>query len=271
LADAVAAARSLLFVPGDRPDRFAKAEASDADGAILDLEDAVAAANKDAARAHVAAWLAAGRSGTVRINAAGTPWFADDLAAIGAGDGTVMLPKASVEGVSAVVAALGERTRVVVLLETAAGILNAAAICRAPNVIRAAFGSIDLSTEMGVDPDDREALLHARSSVVLASAAGGIAAPLDGVTTDVSDADVARADAVYAARLGFAGKLCIHPIQVVVVNAAFDPSDNEITWAREVVAAEGSGAAKVGGHMVDAPVLERARRIIARSAPNAGR
>lgn len=267
MADAVAAARSLLFVPGDRQDRFAKAEASGADGVILDLEDAVAAANKDAARTHVAAWLAAGRSSTVRINAADTPWFADDLSAIGGGEGTtVMLPKASVEGVSAVVAALGEQTRVVVLIETASGILDGASICLSPNVIRAAFGSIDLSTEVGVDPDDREALLHARSLVVLASAAGGIAPPLDGVTTDVTAAEPTRADAAYAARLGFGGKLCIHPVQVAAVNAAFDPGPGQIAWARAVLAAAGNGAAKVGGHMIDAPVLERARRIIARSA-----
>jgi citrate lyase subunit beta/citryl-CoA lyase len=265
LADAVVAARSLLFVPGDRPDRFGKAEASGADGVILDLEDAVAASNKDAARSHVAAWLAAGRSSIVRINAADTPWFAGDLSAIGEGT-TVMLPKASVEGVVAVVAVLGERTRVVVLLETASGILGAASICRSANVIRAAFGSIDLGTEIGVDPDDREALHHARSLMVLASAAGGIAPPLDGVTTDVTAAEPARADAAYAARLGFGGKLCIHPVQVAAVNAAFDPGPDQIAWARAVLAATGDGAAKVGGHMIDAPVLERARRIIARSS-----
>jgi citrate lyase subunit beta / citryl-CoA lyase len=265
LADAVAAARSLLFVPGDRPERFAKAEASGADGVILDLEDAVAASNKDAARSHVAAWLAAGGVGTVRINAVDTPWFGDDLSLIGE-SATVMLPKASVEGVAAVVAALGDQTRVVVLLETASGILDAASICRSPNVIRAAFGSIDLSTEVGVEPDDREALLHARSLAVLASAAGGIAPPLDGVTTDVTSAEPARADAAYAARMGFGGKLCIHPMQVAAVNASFDPGPGQIAWAREALAAAGKGAVKVGGHMIDAPVLERARRIIARSA-----
>src|SRR5215212_10028026 len=200
--------------------------------------------------------------GPVRINAAGTPWFVDDLSAICAGT-TVMLPKASVEGVAAVVAALGAKARVVVLLETASGILDAASICRSPNVIRAAFGSIDLGTEIGVDPDDREALSHARSAVVLASAAGGIAPPLDGVTTDVSDVEPARADAAYAARMGFGGKLCIHPLQVAPVNAAFDPGHDQIVWARSVLDSAGGGAAKVNGHMIDAPVLERARRIIA--------
>ena len=266
MADTIAGARSLLFVPGDRPERFAKAEAAGADGIVLDLEDAVAAGKKDAARSHVAAWLTSGGSGIVRINAVDTPWFADDVSAIGGGEGrTVMLPKASVHAVSAVVAALGDQTRVVALVETAAGVLDAASICRAPNVIRAAFGSIDLSTELGIDPDDRDALRYARSALVLASAAAGIAPPLDGVTTDVSSAEPTRADALHAARLGFGGKLGIHPVQIDAVNAAFEPRPEDIAWAHEVLAADGSGAAKIGGHMIDAPVLERARRIIARA------
>lgn len=267
LADNVVTARSLLFVPGDRPDRFAKAVAAGADGVVLDLEDAVAAASKGAARSHVAAWLESGKTAIVRINAADTPWFADDLSAIIAGQGvTVMLPKASMDGVAAVASQIGEQTGIVALVETAAGILDAAAICQSPNVIRAAFGSVDLSTELGVDPDDREALLHARSVLVLASAASGIAPPLDGVTTNVTDADPARADAAYAARLGFGGKLCIHPAQIAAVNTAFEPGADEISWARAVLAAGTEGAAKVDGHMIDAPVLERARRIVARSA-----
>jgi citrate lyase subunit beta/citryl-CoA lyase len=89
---------------------------------------------------------------------------------------------------------------------------------------------------------------------------------LDGVTTDVTAADPAQGDATYAARMGFGGKLCIHPVQVAAVNAAFDPDPGQIAWARTVLAAAGDGAAKVDGHMIDAPVLERARRIVARSA-----
>jgi citrate lyase subunit beta/citryl-CoA lyase len=257
-------ARTLLFVPGDRPDRFGKAESSGADGIILDLEDAVSPTNKDAARAHVASWLARGSSPTIRINAPGTPWFDDDLTAIGHGECTVMLPKASVAGVAAVVAALGADCRVAVLLETAAGIMEATSICRAPNVVRAAFGSIDLCTEIGAEPDDHEALLFARSTVVLASAAAAIAPPLDGVTTNLADPDRAEADARSAARLGFGGKLCIHPAQVASVNAAFDPSDDEVTWARTVLIAADDGATAVDGHMIDAPVRERARRILTR-------
>jgi hypothetical protein len=182
--DAVGDAQTLLFVPGDRPGLFDKAATSGADGVILDLEDAVAGPDKEAARSHVAAWLTDGAPAAVRINAFETPWFSDDLAAVRGSGCAVMLPKATRDGVAAVVARLGTRTRVLALLETAIGIADALAICRSPNVIRAAFGSIDFSTEIGVDPNDREALLHARSILVLASAAGNLAPPLDGVTTN---------------------------------------------------------------------------------------
>src|SRR5664279_5957553 len=110
--DAFAIARTLLFVPGDRPGRFDKAVASGADGVILDLEDAVAASNKNDARSHVAQWLTGGTAAVVRINAVDTPWFADDLAALRGSSCTVMLPKASADGVAAVVDALGGQTRV---------------------------------------------------------------------------------------------------------------------------------------------------------------
>jgi citrate lyase subunit beta/citryl-CoA lyase len=131
-------------------------------------------------------------------------------------------------------------------------------------VIRAAFGSIDFSTEIGVDPDDREALLHARSVLVLASAAAGLAPPLDGVTTDLTSSVRAKDDAEYASRLGFTGKLCIHPVQVGPVNTAFEPVPGQVDWARAVLDGAAGGATKVDGHMVDAPVLERARRLLVR-------
>jgi citrate lyase subunit beta/citryl-CoA lyase len=260
--NAVTVARSLLFVPGDRPERFDKAVTSSADGVILDLEDAVAAPNKDAARSHVAEWLAGGRPAAVRINAVDTPWFSDDVAALAGFGCAVMLPKASVDGLAAVAARRGEQSGVIALLETAAGILGAPSICAFPTVIRAAFGSIDLSTELGVDPDDREAFVHARSLLVLGSAAAGIAAPLDGVTTDLTSVARVRADAEYAARMGFTGKLCIHPTQTGPVNAAFQPGPEQVEWARAVVAGAAGGATKVDGHMVDAPVLQRARRLL---------
>ena len=175
-----------------------------------------------------------------------------------------MLPKASSDGVAAVVDLLGEQTRVLALVETAAGIMQAASICAVPQVFRLAFGSIDFSTEVGVAADDREALLHARSVLVLASVAAGLAPPLDGVTTDLTSGAPARSDAAYASRLGFTGKLCIHPVQVEPVNSAFEPEPAQLEWARAVIEGSAGGASKVDGHMVDAPVLERARRLLDR-------
>lgn len=264
--DAFIGARTLLFVPGDRPGRFAKAAASGADGMILDLEDAVAPSDKDAARSHVVDWLTGGLPAVVRVNAVETPWFSRDLAALRGSSCTVMLPKASAEGVAAVVDSLGEQTRVLALVETAAGVMQATSVCELPQVIRLAFGSIDFSTEVGVEVDDREALLHARSVLVLASVAAGLAPPLDGVTTDLTSGEPARSDAAYAARLGFTGKLCIHPVQVEPVNSAFVPDAAQLSWARAILERSAAGASKVDGHMVDAPVLERARRLLDRHA-----
>lgn len=263
-AIAIANARTLLFVPGDRPGRFAKAVASGADGVILDLEDAVAAPDKDAARSHVAQWLTGCLAAVVRINAVDTPWFAEDLAALHGSSCTVMLPKASADGVGAVVDCLGEQTRVLALVETAAGLVQASSIGALPQVIRLAFGSVDFSTEIGVQSDDREALLHARSVMVLASAAAGLAPPLDGVTTDLTSGEAARSDAGYASRFGFTGKLCIHPVQIAPVHSAFQPDPAQLSWARAVLEGTAGGASKVDGHMVDAPVLKRARRLLDR-------
>jgi citrate lyase subunit beta/citryl-CoA lyase len=250
-------ARSFLFVPGDRPDRFAKAAAAGADVVVLDLEDAVAPAAKDVAREHVAAWLAEGHTAVVRINAAGTPWHAADRAAVAAA-AAVMVPKAErpedLDGLSSVLP----------LVETARGIAAAAGLCAVPAVVRPVFGSIDLAADLGVDPLSRTALLHARSALVLAAAAAGCAPPVDGVTTALSDVDAVRADTRHAVELGFTGKLCVHPRQVPVVHDAFRPTGAEIAWARSVLAA-GEGVTAVDGRMVDRPVLLRARRLLDRS------
>jgi citrate lyase subunit beta/citryl-CoA lyase len=260
----LATVTSLLFVPGHRPDRFAKAADAGAGAIILDLEDAVAPEDKDTAREHVAAWLATGGGGVVRINAPGTPWYADDLEAV-AGH-PVMLPKTETpEQVAEVAAALGADPAVIPLIETAAGILNAARILTAPGVVRAAFGSIDLSAGLGVHPDDTTALLFARSQLVLASAAAGVGGPVDGVTTDVTDEERLAADARHGAALGFTGKMCIHPRQLAVVHEVFRPTDAELTWARRVVEAfSGAGAGTLDGKMIDKPVVDRARRLLAR-------
>ncbi|HVV09453.1 CoA ester lyase [Amycolatopsis sp.] len=253
----IAAARALLFVPGDRAERFAKAAASGADGVILDLEDAVGEADKDAARAAVDEWFSAGNKGIVRINGAGTPWFQADLDLVVKHGCPVVVPKAEDPGVLG-----GIDVPLVPIIETARGVEAATAVCSAHNVVRVAFGSVDLATDLGVRHDDQLALGYARSRLVIASAAAGIAPPLDGVTTNLADEAVLEDDIRHALRLGFGGKLCIHPKQVSLVRKGFSPSEEELEWARKVLAA-GDSAVAVDGQMVDRPVVERARRLLA--------
>ncbi|MEY8038928.1 CoA ester lyase [Saccharopolyspora cebuensis] len=261
--EAAADARTALFVPGTRPDRFGTALAAGADLVIADLEDAVADADKDTAREHVRDLLGGGDPVAVRINAAGTPWYDADVAMLRGHGAVVVLPKAeTAEQVGALAAAL-PGAPLIPLVETAVGVLGAAEVCRAESVVRPAFGSVDLAAELGVDHTDREALRHARSALVLAAAAAGTAAPLDGVTTAVRDAALLDADLRHAARLGFTGKLCLHPAQLEPVRRGFAPSAEELTWARAVVAAAGDGGVAVlDGRMVDKPVVERARRLL---------
>ncbi|MFE7030368.1 HpcH/HpaI aldolase/citrate lyase family protein [Streptomyces sp. NPDC057621] len=261
--DRVVGARSLLFVPGDRPDRFDKAAASGADFVIVDLEDAVAAENKERARENTAAWLALGNRAIVRINAPGTPWSEDDLGTAAQHGCPVMVPKAESSAVLGELAArTAGRCELVALVETALGVERAHEVCAAPGVVRTAFGNVDLAAQLGVAHDDRTALAYARYRLVVASAAAGIAPPVDGVTTAIRDLDVLRADVADARRLGFTGKLCVHPYQLPLTADGFAASARELEWARTVLGA-GESVTTVDGQMVDKPVLERARRILA--------
>lgn len=257
--------RSLLFVPGHRADRFDKALAAGASGVIIDLEDAVAPADKDAARDTLAAWLRPEHAVIVRINSADTPWFERDLALCGAsGVAGVMLPKAENAATLARVWAAGAHG-LLPLVESAAGIANLDAIARAPGVWRLAFGSIDLQVDLGLKDATEDELLPFRLQLVLASRLAGIGAPVDGVSTAIDDAGRLAADVARARRLGFGGKLCIHPKQVALVNAGMAPSDAERAWAQRVIdatAASGGAAVAVDGKMVDKPVLLRAEAIL---------
>lgn len=265
LAATVQVARTLLFVPGDRPERFAKAAASGADLVLLDLEDAVSPASKAAARTHVAAWLTE-HVAAVRVNPAGSPWFEDDLAAVAAQPCVVMVPKAESPAVLAEVAGrLPGGSAIIALVETARGVLGARPLAEVPGVARLAFGSYDLAAELGVSPDDPDAMATSRSTLVLASAAAGLPAPVDGVTGDVRDDDGLRADVTRAVRLGMVAKLCVHPRQVPVVHDALAPTAAQVAWAESVVAAAtADGVTVVDGRMVDKPVIERARRLLER-------
>lgn len=265
-SQAVASARSLLFVPGDRPDRFAKAADSGADLIIIDLEDAVASDRKTEARSSTGDWLAAGRRAVIRINPPGTPWFADDLEMAARYGGPVMLPKAEdPTGLQAVTERMGGGP-LIPLIETALGMERAFDICATAGVVRVAFGNVDYAAQIGVAPEDHLALAYARSRLTTACAAAGLCPPIDGVTTRLKNDAVLDEDVVHARRLGFAGKLCIHPSQVSGVHHGFSPSADELAWAREVVAADGSVSA-VNGQLVDRPVVERARRILSSAGP----
>ncbi len=257
-------ARSYLFVPGTRPERFEKAIASGAHAVVIDLEDAVAPTDKNRARTIVAGALDAARRLWVRINGAGTPWFDADLALCAhPGIAGVMLPKAEdADAVAAVHAVAHRDASVLPLIESAAGLWNVRAIAEAPGVLRLAFGSIDFQVDLGMSDDD---LLAYRAAIVLASRVAGRIAPVDGVTTSIDDAAIVRRDAERARALGFGGKLCIHPAQVAAVNAAFRPTESEVAWAERVVAADAAAqgaAVAVDGRMVDRPVLLQARGIL---------
>lgn len=263
------AARSFLFVPGDRPERFQKAWSSGADAVILDLEDGVSSDRKSFAREAVSAWLSAEHPVYVRVNGSRTDWFAADLAVlVRPGVRGVMLPKAETpEQVEAVARELPDSTGVIPLLETVAGIIDARGLAGAPRVERLAFGSVDFQLDAGIQGDGEE-LLYARSRMVLASRAAGILTPVDGVTTDLDNPERLDADVDRARRLGFGGKLCVHPKQVESVNRGFLPTEREIAWARRVIDAArktGAGAIRLDGELVDRPVVQRAESILERA------
>lgn len=256
-----------LFVPGHRPERFDKALAAGANHVIVDLEDAVAPADKDTARAALVQWLAGTTARVaVRVNAADTAWFADDLRALASpAVGAVMLPKAEDPQVLAAIAGQRPDVALVPLVESAAGIANARALAAMPGVQWLAFGSIDFQVDLRMRDATEDELLPFRAELVLASRLATIAAPLDGVTTAIDDAERLAADVQRARRLGFGGKLCIHPKQVAPVRAGFAPSAAERAWAERVLAAAAASAGAavaLDGKMVDRPVILRAQAIL---------
>lgn len=257
-------ARSYLFVPGNRHERFDKACAAGADAVIVDLEDAVPPAEKMAAREALARWLSPAQPVLVRINSADSAWFADDLSLCALpGVAGIVLPKAERFDDVAHVVSRGAQV-VLPLVETAQGFWNAHALAQTRGVQRLMFGSIDFQLDMGID-GELEELLYFRSQLVLVSRVAGIQAPVDGVTVAIDDAEQLRADTQRARRLGFGGKLCIHPKQVAAVNRYFSPGEDEIAWARRVLqaAAAAKGAAvALDGKMVDLPVIRKAEEIV---------
>lgn len=263
-----ALARSFLFVPGNRPERFDKAYAAEADAVIVDLEDAVPAAEKRAAREALLAWISPERPVLLRINSADSEWFHDDLDLCGRpGVAGVVLPKAEQEQHVAMVAAAGA-SAILPLIESAKGLWNAIGLARSPGVRRLVFGALDFSLDLGIK-EGHEQLLAFRSQLVLVSRVACIEAPVDGVTVALGDSDVLADDTARARALGFGGKLCIHPKQVAIVNAGFAPSADELAWATRVLqAAAGSNGAAVAldGKMVDRPVILIAQQMLDEAA-----
>ena len=258
--------RSYLFVPGSRPDRFAKACAAGADAVVVDLEDSVAAGEKPAARAAIAAWLTPAQPVLVRVNVATSEWFHEDLKLGGMpGIVGVLLPKSErIEDIGMVAGHFGPRVPLLLQIETAQGFANAQEMATAKGVERLLFGSIDFQLDLGMAAEEEE-LLYFRSRIVLVSRLAGIQSPVDGVTTEINAPERVRADTLRARRLGFGGKMCIHPRQVPIVNECFSPTAEEEAWARRVVQASRAvqgGATSVDGKMVDRPVLARAEKIL---------
>jgi len=268
-------ARTLLFVPGDRPERFAKAAASGADAVVIDLEDAVPMATKqtarDAVRAGWAELQALGVPLVVRSNAWGSEEWAADLDCLQhlPGMAALMLPKA--ESADAIRKAHHDTGGVAILplIESAAGYDGVKAIAAAPGCLRLVVGHIDFMADTGIAcGDDQAELDPLRFAVAIATRLSGLASAIDGVTVQLDDDAILRSDTLRARRFGFGGKLCIHPRQVPGVHAAFAPSDEELAWANRVLAAEaaaGGGAVQLDGRMVDLPVVLRARRMLAQA------
>ncbi len=264
---------TYLFVPGNRPERFAKAQASGADRIIIDLEDAVAPADKAQARQSVEDWMrgpdARPELTLIRINDAATPWYADDLALAKAVNAkSVMLPKCEAASqVADVLRAMPPGTTVLPLIETARGMVALHEIACTPGVARLAFGSLDYMVDLDI-PAGSPALEFAAAQIAVASRAAGIASPVAGVTPDL-DATRVGADMAKARALGFGAKMCIHPSQVATVRAALAPSEAELARAQRVLqawAASAGGAIQLDGKMVDRPVVLKAERIVALAA-----
>ncbi|MDJ0867149.1 MAG: CoA ester lyase [Myxococcota bacterium] len=279
--------RSLFFVPGSERRKLEKARGCGADTLLLDLEDSVAIPEKESAREQVAAFLREGEFGgsepAVRVNPPGTPYFDDDLdAAIRAGAAAILLPKSErpdalvrvADRMRALDAECGEgETRLLALVETAAGIAQVASLPHASARLEAlCFGHADFSTDMGLAGASAAegVLLHARCTLAIAARAGDVA-PIDTVFLDVRDEAGFREDAALGARLGFEGKLCIHPSQVPLANQVHTPGSEQVEYARRVVEAaeqarvEGRGVFTVDGKMVDEPLIAAQRRVLERA------
>lgn len=264
---------TFLFVPGSRPERFTKALDSSADSVIIDLEDAVPEENKESARAAIrAAWptftTKQKQRLIIRSNSPGSKFYSADLILVQELDAAgLLIPKSeSLDQVNGAAQIL-PNTAIIPMIETAIGLDRLNEIANSEQVLRLALGNIDLQADLGMVCDAQETELQtARFQIVLASRLAQIAPPIDGVTPSTDNIERITDDAERAKRMGFGGKLCIHPKQVPLVKGSFMPTAAEVSWAHRVIEADKAskgGAIKLDGRMIDRPVVLLAQRTLA--------
>lgn len=277
--------RSLQYVPAHVGKYVKSPHIAAADAIILDLEDSVPEAEKSAARAAIAPALgvlkAHGSDILVRINAEPERLEADLAAAVRPGVVALVAPKCSSvdqmrrldERISRAEQSAGlaeGTTRLFVLIETADGFLDMRAIVQAsPRVVALSLGNEDFATDVGMTPDDETLSMPRQHLTIVAAACGAAPLGLMGLATDYRDLAAYRRLAERSRRFGFVGSTCIHPSQIAVLNEVFSPSVAETDWARRVVSAasegqaDGRGAVAIDGRMIDAPIVARARKLLA--------
>ncbi len=270
----ITGARSFLFVPGNRPERFVKALASGADAVVLDLEDSVPlqekAAARDAIRSQWAHLKNENSAVVIRINSPESDIGINDLDELQnlPGLAGLMVPKCESAEVLHQVTDAFPGVPILPIIESAAGYLNLREIAHAKQVSRLVVGHIDFLADTGLQcSDDQQELNSLRFEVAMCSRVAKLAPAVDGVTVSVDDVALIRRDTERSLRFGFGAKLCIHPKQVQVVHATLAPTADQIEWSSRVVAAmeASKGAAvQLDGKMIDLPVVLQAQRILAR-------
>jgi citrate lyase subunit beta/citryl-CoA lyase len=256
--------RSYLFAPGHNAKLLGRVFEAGADAVMLDLEDAVPPDAKDMARGMVAETLV-DHPAWVRVNAARTEWCEDDLAAVGERAFGIRIPKAESADDVRWVAERAPGKPIICAIESAGGVLAAAEIAAVPGVRHLAMGGVDLQNDLNAGNGNLQTL-YVRSHLVVVSRAAGLEPPIDSVWPRLDDEAGLREQAEFARSLGFFGKSAIHPRQLPTLHEVFTPSEQEVGWAREVMAAfEAAGGAALrlpGGEFVDLPVARRARRLL---------
>jgi len=270
VASRLSRAITFLFVPGNRPDRFASAWSSKADVVVLDLEASVHPDSKSTARVEVARWLPSAPdhvTALVRLNRPGTEDVARDIEALAVLRGFGLMCSGAELGadIDRLLLEAQGKLPVVLLVETALGVEQANQLAALPGVCRLAFGNMDYATELNLGPE-HWGLIYPSSRIVVASRCAKLPPPIAGVTANIRDRDAVTREGGFERSLGFGAKMCIHPGQLEWARQVFEPTDEEREWARRILeATANSHAVSVDGQMIDRPVIERASRILERA------